>query len=57
MHQTKKGNQYCFGAKAHIGAEAESGLVNSVVVTAINVAVLRWSKNVLNMEAAKSSGR
>ncbi len=25
MHQTKKGNQYLFGMKAHIGAEMESG--------------------------------
>ncbi|MCR8721557.1 IS5 family transposase, partial [Pseudomonas syringae] len=27
MHQTKKGNQYFFGIKAHIGVDAESGLV------------------------------
>ncbi|MGB4468553.1 MAG: IS5-like element ISPst5 family transposase, partial [Azovibrio sp.] len=38
MHQTKKGNQYYFGMKAHIGADAESGLVHSVVGTAANVA-------------------
>ncbi|MDO1841430.1 transposase, partial [Escherichia coli] len=37
MHQTKKGNQYYFGAKAHIGVDDESGLVHSVVVTAANV--------------------
>ncbi len=36
MHQTKKGNQYYFGMKAHIGADAESGLVHSVVGTAAN---------------------
>ncbi|EGH27089.1 ISPsy2, transposase, partial [Pseudomonas amygdali pv. mori str. 301020] len=30
MYQTKKGNQYYFGAKAHIGADDESGLVHSV---------------------------
>ena len=30
MHQTKKGNQYFFGMKAHIGADAESGLVHHV---------------------------
>jgi IS5 family transposase len=34
MHQTKKGNQYYFGMKAPIGADAESGLVHSVVGTA-----------------------
>lgn len=38
MHQTKKGNQYFFGMKAHIGVDDESGLVHSVVGTAANVA-------------------
>jgi transposase, IS5 family len=38
MHQTKKGNQYHFGMKAHIGVDDESGLVHSVVGTAANVA-------------------
>ncbi|ULT73793.1 IS5 family transposase [Pseudomonas sp. BC42] len=38
MHQTKKGNQYYFGMKAHIGVDAESGLVHSVVGTAANAA-------------------
>ncbi|TBV01904.1 IS5 family transposase [Phytopseudomonas dryadis] len=38
MHQTKKGNQYYFGMKAHIGIDDESGLVHSVVGTAANVA-------------------
>ena len=36
MHQTKKGNQYYFGMKAHIGVDAESGLVHSLVGTAAN---------------------
>ncbi|MCU8647822.1 IS5 family transposase, partial [Escherichia coli] len=38
MHQTKKGNQYYFGMKAHIGVDDESGLVHSVVGTAATVA-------------------
>ena len=38
MHQTKKGQQYYFGMKAHIGVDDESGLVHSVVGTAANVA-------------------
>ena len=29
MHQTRKGKQWYFGMKAHIGADAESGLVHS----------------------------
>ena len=37
MHQTKKGNQWYFGMKAHIGADAESGLVHTVRGTAANV--------------------
>jgi transposase, IS5 family len=38
MHQTKKGNRYYFGMKAHIGVDDESGLVHSVIGTAANVA-------------------
>jgi IS5 family transposase len=37
MHQTKKGNQWYFGMKAHIGVDAESGLVHTVVGTAAHV--------------------
>jgi IS5 family transposase len=37
MHQTKKRNQWHFGMKAHIGVDAESGLVQTVIGTAANV--------------------
>ena len=37
MHQAKKGNQWHFGMKAHIGVDADSGLVRSVIGTAANV--------------------
>ena len=37
MHQTKKGNEWHFGMKAHIGVDADSGLVHTVVGTAANV--------------------
>lgn len=37
MHQSKKGNNWHFGLKAHIGVDAASGLVHTVVVTAGNV--------------------
>ena len=36
MHQTKKGNQWHFGMKAHAGVDADSGLVHSVATTAAN---------------------
>jgi len=38
MHQTKKGNEWYFGMKAHIGVDVQSGLVHSVTGTAANVA-------------------
>ncbi len=37
MHQTKKGNQWYFGMKAHLGVDTESGLVHTVRGTAANV--------------------
>ena len=37
MHQTKKGNQWHFGMKAHIGVDAGTGYVHTVSATAANV--------------------
>ena len=37
MHQTRKGNQWHFGMKMHIGADSQTKLIHSVVVTAANV--------------------
>jgi IS5 family transposase len=38
MHQVKKGNEWHFGMKAHIGVDAGSGLIHTVTGTAANVA-------------------
>jgi IS5 family transposase len=38
MHQTKKGNQWYFGMKAHIGVDSQSGLVHHVHTTPANTA-------------------
>jgi IS5 family transposase len=38
MRQTKKGNQWFFGMKAHIGVDERTGMVHSVVTTGANVA-------------------
>lgn len=38
MHSAKKGNQWHFGLKAHIGVDAHSGLTHSLSVTAAHVA-------------------
>ena len=37
MHQTKKGNQWYFGMKAHIGVDSKEGVVHSVCSTAASV--------------------
>ncbi|ADG20745.1 IS5 family transposase [Paraburkholderia atlantica] len=37
MHQTKKGNEWHFGMKAHVGVDADSGAAHSVVGTSANV--------------------
>ena len=37
MHQTKKGNQWYFGMKAHFGVDRRSKVIHAVVATAANV--------------------
>lgn len=37
MHQTRKGRQWYFGMKLHIGVDSQSGLAHSAMVTAANV--------------------
>ena len=37
MHQTRKGQQWYFGMKLHIGVDSKTGLAHSAVVTAANV--------------------
>ena len=48
MHQTKKGNQWYFGLKAHIGADVQSGLVHTVVSTAANVSDISQTANLMH---------
>ena len=56
MHQTKKGNQYYFGMKAHIGVDDESGLVHSVVGTAANVADVTQVDKLLHGDEQRVGG-
>jgi len=37
MHQTKKGNQWHFGMKVHIGVDSKTGLTHSASITSANV--------------------
>jgi IS5 family transposase len=48
MHQTRKGNQWYFGMKAHIGADRDGKLVHTVVVTAANVADITQTAELLH---------
>ena len=48
MHQTRKGNQWHFGMKAHIGVDAASGVVHSLVGTAANEADINQTAALLH---------
>jgi len=50
MHQTKKGNQWYFGMKAHIGVDLHSGLVHAVVGTAANASDVSQAAELLHGE-------
>jgi IS5 family transposase len=56
MHQTKKGNQWHFGMKAHIGVDAESGLVHTVIGTAANVNDVTQAAGLLHGEETDAWG-
>lgn len=47
MHQTKKGNEWRFGMKCHIGVDAGSGLVHTITTTAANVSDVVETANLL----------
>jgi len=49
-HQTKKGNAWHFGYKAHIGVDRDSGLVHTVKATAANVSDVAETANLLHGE-------
>ena len=48
MHQTKKGNQWYFGMKAHIGVDVASGVVHTVTGTAANEADINQTAALLH---------
>jgi IS5 family transposase len=48
MHQTRKGNQWYFGMKAHIGVDARTGLTHSLATTAANEHDLNQASNLLH---------
>ena len=56
MHQAKKGNQWHHGMKAHIGVDAESGIVHSLVSTAANVNDVTQAGELLHGEETNAFG-
>ncbi|MGC4075940.1 MAG: IS5 family transposase [Rubrivivax sp.] len=56
MKQTRKGNNWYFGMKAHIGVDAASGLVHTVVATPANVNDLNVAGQLLHGEERNAFG-
>ena len=56
MHQSKKGNQWYFGMKAHIGVDADSGLVHTVRGTSGNVGDVLEANSLLHGQETDAFG-
>jgi IS5 family transposase len=56
MCQTKKGNQWCFGMKAHIGVDSKSRMIHAVAATAANVHDSQVLPDLLHGEEARVWG-
>ena len=56
MHQVRKGRQWYFGMKAHVGVDAETKLIHSVAATAANVADSRMLPELLHGEETEMWG-
>jgi IS5 family transposase len=56
MHSSKKGNQWYFGMKAHIGADADSGLVHTVRCTSGHVSDIAEANTLLHGQETVAFG-
>jgi IS5 family transposase len=56
MHQAKKGNQWFFGMKAHIGVDSKEGIVHSVCSTAASVSDVHMLPELLHGDEEKVWG-
>ena len=56
MRQTKKGNQWYFGMKAHIGVDARSGVVHSLCTMAANVSDVTAAQMTISSRADRLRG-
>ena len=55
MHQTKKGNQWYFGMKAHVGFDSQEGIVHSVRSTVASVSDVHMLPGATSGRSASSS--
>jgi len=56
MHQTKKGKQWYFGMKAHVGVDSKTKIIHTAVVTAANVADVSVLPELLHGEETRVWG-
>jgi IS5 family transposase len=56
MHQTRKGKQWYFGMKAHVGVDSQTKLIHSVVATAANAADSTMLAHLLHGEETRVWG-
>jgi IS5 family transposase len=56
MHQTKKGNQWFFGMKAHVGVDSKTKVIHSVVATPANVHDSRVLQDLLHGDETRIWG-
>ena len=56
MHQTKKGNQWYFGMKAHVGVDSKTKIIHTAVATAANVADSTMLADLLHGEETRVWG-
>jgi len=56
MHQTKKGNQWYFGMKVHVGVDAQSKVIHSVVTTPANTADCKMLGQLLHGQEGRVYG-
>jgi IS5 family transposase len=56
MHQSKKGKQWYFGMKAHVGVDSKTKIIHTVVATAANVADARVLPDLLHGEETRYGG-
>jgi len=57
MHQTRKGQQWYFGAKAHIGVDSKEVVVHSVATTAASVADVAYAARLTSLRREEGLGR